>query len=86
MGFFVAAFERVGPLLESDDGPYLRDEDGIIIRDVTGMPVEKATGEVVAFDDPKEDESDDHDYAEESGSGSTDALEDDGEEEWGGFD
>ncbi|PNH41673.1 hypothetical protein VD0004_g5507 [Verticillium dahliae] len=86
MGFFVAAFERVGPLLESDDGPYLRDEDGVIIRDVTGMPVEKATGEVVAFDDPKEDESDDHDYAEESESGSTDALEDDGEEEWGGFD
>ncbi|KAF3343774.1 Guanylate kinase [Verticillium dahliae VDG2] len=86
MGFFVAAFERVGPLLESDDGPYLRDEDGVIIRDVTGMPVEKATGEVVAFDDPKEDESDDHDYAEESESGSSDALEDDGEEEWGGFD
>ncbi|EEY16684.1 conserved hypothetical protein [Verticillium alfalfae VaMs.102] len=86
MGFFVAAFERVGSLLDSDDGPYLRDEHGVIIRDVTGMPVEKATGEVVAFDDPKEEESDDHDYAEESESGSTDGLEQDGEEKWGGFD
>ncbi|KAM0270040.1 hypothetical protein ACHAQH_009558 [Verticillium albo-atrum] len=86
MGFFVAAFERDGQLLDNDDGPYVRDDDGVIVRDVTGMPVEKATGEVVTLGDAKEEESDDHDYAEESESGSADEEEEDDEDEWGGFD
>ncbi|KAM0334428.1 hypothetical protein ACHAQA_001454 [Verticillium albo-atrum] len=83
MGFFVAAFERDGPLLDNEDGPFVRDENGVIIRDVTGMPIDKATGELVVLEEAKEEESDDHDYAEESESGSTYEGE---EDEWGGFD
>ncbi|KAF5005834.1 hypothetical protein FDECE_7751 [Fusarium decemcellulare] len=78
MGFFVAAFIRVGVQdvgsVDDDEGPYMRDEDGAIIRDALGMPVLKSTGEPVSLaardeevipeEDEDSDEEEEEDYSE----------------------
>ncbi|KAM0436960.1 hypothetical protein ACHAPT_002675 [Fusarium lateritium] len=77
MGFFVAAFVRLGAQEDAgaadDDGPYMRDENGTIIRDVLGMPVLKSTGEPVSLtardeeeDEEEEEESEDEESEDDS--------------------
>lgn len=81
MGFFVAAFIRLGidgddvaPSADEDQpSPYLRDGDGAILRDVMGMPVLKSTGrpfEVAAADEDEGSDGldDDTDTSDETAS------------------
>ncbi|KAM5351484.1 hypothetical protein ACJ41O_004207 [Fusarium nematophilum] len=82
MGFFVAAFVRLGAQdagsPDDGDGPYMRDDNGAIIRDALGMPVLKSTGESVSL--TARDEEDDNNEEEDDESSDEDEETDDEEE------